>query len=67
MAEKALTRLPVVSRSDGATLGIIELSDLLSARTRVLDSEQRRERILGTREQLRAIAAMFGGERQHTR
>ena len=64
MAEKALTRLPVLSRSDGETLGVIELSDLLSARTRVLDAEQRRERMLGTRTQLRAIAALFGGDRK---
>jgi H+/Cl- antiporter ClcA len=64
MAEKALTRLPVVSRSDGATLGVIELSDLLSARTHVLDAEHRRERMLGTRAQLRAIAALFGGNRK---
>jgi hypothetical protein len=66
MAEKALTRLPVLSRSDGATLGVIELSDLLSARTRILDAEQRRERTLGTRVQLRAIAALFGGDRRPT-
>ncbi len=64
MAEKALTRLPVIRREDGATLGIIELSDLLTARARVLDAEQRRERMLGTRAQLRAIAAMFGGDRR---
>src|SRR5205814_7921393 len=51
MAEKALTRLPVLSRSDGRTLGVIELSDLLTARSRVLEHEQRRERMLGTREQ----------------
>ncbi len=63
MAEKGLTRLPVLSRA-GGTLGVIELSDLLGARTRVLDSEQRRERILGTREQLRAVASLFGGDRR---
>ena len=64
MAEKALTRLSVIRREDGASLGIIELSDLLTARSRVLDAEQRRERMLGTRVQLRAIAAMFGGGRK---
>ena len=32
MAETGVTRLPVVSRQDGASLGIIELSDLLTAR-----------------------------------
>jgi CBS domain-containing protein len=66
MAETGLTRLPVVSRQDGTRLGVIELSDLLTARSRILDAEQRRERLLGTREQLRAIAAMFGGDRQKT-
>jgi len=63
MAEKGLTRLPVIA-SNGSTLGVIELSDLLTARSRVLDAEQRRERTLGTRTQLRAIAALFGGDRR---
>jgi chloride channel protein, CIC family len=63
MAERGLTRLPVIT-SDGSTMGVIELADLLTARSRVLDAEQRRERILGTRTQLRAIAAMFGGDRR---
>ena len=49
MAEKGLTRLPVMPRSGGPAIGVIELSDLLSARTRVLEAEQRRERTLGTR------------------
>jgi H+/Cl- antiporter ClcA len=66
MAETGVTKLPVVSRQDGASLGIIELSDLLTARSRILESEQRRERLLGTRAQLRAIAAMFGGDRRRT-
>ena len=66
MAETGLTRLPVVSRQDGARLGIIELSDLLTARSRILESEHRRERLLGTRDQLRAVAAMFGGDRRRT-
>ena len=65
MAEHELTRLPVIS-PEGATLGIIELSDLLTARSRVLEAEQRRERHLGTRVQLRAIAALFGGDRKPT-
>jgi len=63
MAEYGLTCLPVIS-PEGATLGIIELSDLLTARSRVLDAEQHRERHLGTRVQLRAIAALFGGHRK---
>jgi H+/Cl- antiporter ClcA len=66
MAETGLTRLPVISRQDGTALGIIELSDLLTARSRILEAEQRRERLLGTRDQLRAIAAMFGGDRRPT-
>ena len=66
MAETGVTKLPVVSRQDGAPLGIIELSDLLTARSRILEAEQRRERLLGTRAQLRAIAAMFGGDRRRT-
>ncbi|HET6958896.1 MAG TPA: chloride channel protein, partial [Vicinamibacterales bacterium] len=65
MAERGLTRLPVVT-SDGSTMGVIELADLLTARSRVLDAEQRRERILGTRTQLRAIAALFGGDRRRS-
>jgi len=65
MAEKGLTRLPVIG-SDGSTIGAIELADLLTARSRVLDAEQRRERILGTRVQLRAISALFGGDRRPT-
>jgi len=66
MAETGVTRLPVISRQNGERLGVIELSDLLTARTRILESEQRRERLLGTRDQLRALAAMFGGDRQKT-
>jgi hypothetical protein len=64
MAETGVTRLPVISRQNGERLGIVELSDLLTARSRILDAEQRRERLLGTRDQLRAIAAMFGGDRR---
>jgi len=66
MAETGVTRLRVVSRHDGTPMGIIELSDLLTARSRILESEKRRERLLGTRAQLRAIAAMFGGDRRKT-
>ena len=66
MAETGVTRLRVVSRHDGTPIGIIELSDLLTARSRILESEKRRERLLGTRAQLRAIAAMFGGDRRKT-
>jgi CIC family chloride channel protein len=47
MAETGLTRLPVVERKDGTLVGMLALTDLLTARTRVLDAEQRRERVLG--------------------
>src|SRR5207253_11443842 len=48
MAEAGVTRLPVVSRRDGTLIGMIGLSDLLTARARILEAERRRERILGT-------------------
>ena len=47
MAETGVTELPVVSRSDEHVLGVIALADLLTARTRILDAERRRERLLG--------------------
>jgi CBS domain-containing protein len=46
MAEKGVTRLPVVERSDGTLVGTVGLSDLLTARTRILEAEHRRERVL---------------------
>lgn len=46
MAEKALTRLPVVELSTGKFLGLISLDDLLKARSRHLEEERRRERTL---------------------
>ncbi len=47
MAETGLTRFPVVEREDDRKLvGMISLSDLLRARTRVLEEERRRERVL---------------------
>jgi chloride channel protein, CIC family len=57
MAETGLTRLPVVSRLDRTLVGMIALTDLLTARTRILEAEQRRERVLGSRLRL---PAMFG-------
>jgi H+/Cl- antiporter ClcA len=48
MAETGLTRFPVVERGDARKLaGMIALTDLLQARTRNLDTERRRERVLG--------------------
>ncbi len=50
MAETGLTRFPVVTRDAAAQLvGMIALSDLLTARVRILEAEQRRERILRVR------------------
>jgi len=50
MAETGLTRLPVVTRdSSGKLLGIVSLRDLLQARVRNLEADQRRERILPVR------------------
>ena len=47
MASTGLTRFPVVERGPGrAFLGMIALSDLLTARTRALEAEERRERII---------------------
>jgi len=47
MAETSLTRLPVVERADPRKLeGMVALEDLLKARTRALDEERLRERIL---------------------
>jgi chloride channel protein, CIC family len=47
MAETGLTELPVVARDDHAIVGTIALADLLTARTRILDAERRRERVFG--------------------
>jgi len=57
MAETGLTRLPVVA-SDGTLVGLVSLTDLLAAHTRILEADRRRERVLGTRLRL---PAMFGG------
>jgi chloride channel protein, CIC family len=47
MAETGVTELPVVARDTGAVVGTIALADLLTARTRILDAERRRERTFG--------------------
>jgi H+/Cl- antiporter ClcA len=46
MADRGITRLPVVKRDTGAFMGMIALADLLTARARVLEAEERRERVL---------------------
>jgi H+/Cl- antiporter ClcA len=58
MADKAVTRLPVVSRTDQTFVGMLALTDLLGARARILEAEHRRERVLGARLRL---PLMFGG------
>jgi chloride channel protein, CIC family len=45
MAQKAVTRMPVVERS-GRFLGLISLDHLLKARSRHLEEEERREQML---------------------
>ncbi len=49
MAEKSVTRLPVVEVSSGKFLGLISLDDLLKARAKHLEEERRRERTLKLR------------------
>ncbi len=46
MADTGFTRLPVVMMPDKKLVGMISLNELLQARTRSLDQERRRERIL---------------------
>jgi H+/Cl- antiporter ClcA/CBS domain-containing protein len=57
MAETGITRLPVVTRRERTLIGMVALTDLLAARSRLLEAEHRRERVLGTRLKL----AVFGG------
>ena len=49
MAEKAVTRLPVIEHATRKFLGLISLDDLLKARSRHLEEERRRERTLNLR------------------
>jgi chloride channel protein, CIC family len=46
MAEKGVTRMPVVERGTRRFLGLVSLGDLLKARARHLEEERRRERPL---------------------
>jgi CBS domain containing-hemolysin-like protein len=50
MAQTGLTRFPVVERGlDRKLVGMISLSDLLTGRTKTLEAEHRRERVLSLR------------------
>jgi len=49
MAEKGITRLPIVERDSRRFLGLVSLDDLLKARARHLEEESRRERPLRLR------------------
>jgi len=49
MAEKGITRMPVVEPSSRKFLGLIALTDLLKARARHLEEERRREQVLSLR------------------
>jgi CBS domain-containing protein len=50
MSDTGLTRFPVVEREDSRKLvGMVSLHDLLQARTRSLEEERRRERVLRIR------------------
>ena len=49
MAEKGITRMPLVEHSSRKFLGLISLADLLKARTWHLEEERRREQVLSLR------------------
>jgi CIC family chloride channel protein len=49
MAEKGITRMPVVERNTRKFLGLVALDDLLKARARHLEEERRREQVLSLR------------------
>jgi CBS domain-containing protein len=46
MAEKGITRLPVIERDSRKLLGLLSLDDLLKARSRHLEEERHREQTL---------------------
>jgi len=49
MAERGITRMPVVDRITRKFLGLVALDDLLKARARHLEEERRREQVLNLR------------------
>jgi H+/Cl- antiporter ClcA len=61
MAERGVTRMPVVnSEDDNRLAGMVSLQDLLHARTKNLEEERRRERVLRIRFPFGARAAQHG-------
>jgi chloride channel protein, CIC family len=61
MAESGFTRFPVVDREDNPKLvGMVALHDLLQARTRTMQEERRRERVLRVRLPFSAAAVAPG-------
>ena len=62
MAETSRTSLPVIDNATGRKLaGIVSLEDLLQARVRHLEEEQRRERVLRVRLPFSASDDVAGG------
>ena len=57
MAEKGVTRMPVVEPETRRLLGLISLDDLLKARTRHVEEERRREQVF-------QLKNYFGGGRR---
>ena len=49
MAQSGITELPVVERKSGKLVGVVSLASLLKARTKHLEEERRRERVLSWR------------------
>jgi H+/Cl- antiporter ClcA len=49
MAEKRVTRMPVIDPESGALTGMVSLEDLLKGRQRVLNEERERERVIELR------------------
>jgi len=47
MAENGITKMPVVEEGTKRLLGIVSLDDVLKARSRHLEEERRKERVLG--------------------
>ena len=56
MAATGLTTLPVVERGDGSRrIGVVTLTDLLAGRVRLLEAEERRERVIMWPAKLRGL------------